>query len=189
MGKIKRLLLTGYKQHELGVFDEKHPGIKYIKKALENRLAPLIEDGLEWVILGGQLGVETWAAELLLELKTEHPQLKYAIITPFLNQEQKWNDQKKEKYEMICKHADFLTSVTKKPYEAPWQMIERNKFVIRNTDGMLLVYDEENEGSPKFIKELAQKYAETHDYSILTISADDLQLVAEEEQQNQWPDY
>ena len=183
---IKRLVITGYKQHELGVFDDKHPGIAFIKKALINRLLPLIDDGLEWVILSGQLGVETWAAEVIIELKATHPQLKYAIITPFLEQEKKWNDTKKEKYQMICEKADFHTSVTKKPYEAPWQMIEKNKLVIRNSDGLLIVYDEENEGSPKFMKNLALKYAELHDYEILSISADDLQMIAEEEQQSQW---
>jgi len=185
---IKRLVLTGYKQHELGVFDEKHPGIKYIKKALENRLIPLVDDGLEWIILSGQLGVETWAAELIIEMKTTYSQLKYAIITPFLEQDQKWNESKREKYRMICEKADFHTSVTKRPYEGPWQMIEKNKFIIRNSDGLLIVYDEENEGSPKFLKELAVKYGEKHDYPILSITADDLQLVAEEEQQNLWPD-
>lgn len=186
---IKRLVITGYKQHELGVFDEKHPGIVYIKKALENQLLPLLDDGLEWVIISAQLGVETWAAELVIELKNTYPQLQYAIITPFLEQEQKWNEAKKEKYRMICGKADFQTSVTKRPYEGPWQMIEKNKFVIRNSDGLLIVYDEENEGSPKFMKNLATQYAERHDYRIISISADDLQMIAEEEMQNQWPEF
>ncbi|WP_017378700.1 SLOG family protein [Paenisporosarcina sp. TG-14] len=183
---IKRLVITGYKQHEIGVFDDKHPGVGYIKKALENHLIQLIEDGLEWVILSGQLGVETWAAELVIELKETYPELKYAIITPFLEQEKNWNDTKKEKYHMICAKADFQTSVTKKPYEGASQFIEKNKFIIRNSDGLLIIYDEENEGSPKFMKELALKYAERQDYHIISISADDLQMIAEEEQQNNW---
>lgn len=183
---IKRLVITGYKQHEIGVFDDKHPGVGYIKKALENHLIQLIEDGLEWVILSGQLGVETWAAELVIELKETYPELKYAIITPFLEQEKNWNDTKKEKYQMICAKADFHTSVTKKPYEGASQFIEKNKFIIRNSDGLLIIYDEENEGSPKFMKELALKYAERQDYHIISISADDLQMIAEEEQQNNW---
>lgn len=183
---IKRLVITGYKQHEIGVFDDKHPGVGFIKKALENRLLELIDDGLEWVILSGQLGVETWAAQLVIELKQSFPELKYAIITPFLEQEKNWNENKKETYQTICANADFQTSVTKKPYEGPWQFIEKNKFIIRNSDGLLIIYDEENEGSPKFMKELAMKYAEKNDYQIITISADDLQLVATEEQQNQW---
>lgn len=177
---IKRILVTGYKAHELGIFNDTHDGIPIIKKAIETQLRVLLEEGLEWVILGGQQGIETWTAELILELKDEYPQLKFAIITPFLEQEKNWNEQKKEKYERLLSQADYQTSVTKKPYEAPWQFIERNKFVVRNTDGMLIIYDEENEGSPKFIKKLAEQYAEKNDYRVITIDAYDLQLIAEE---------
>lgn len=185
---IKRLIITGYKPHELGVFDDKHPGVSYIKKALRAQLLSLLDDGLEWVIVSGQLGVETWAIEEVIELKQTYPHLKYAIITPFLDQEKNWNDIKKEKYQTLLAKADFQVSVTKKPYEGPWQFIEKNKFIIRNSDGLLIVYDVENEGSPKFLREEAIKYADVNDYRIISITADDLQLVAEEDQQNKWSD-
>jgi uncharacterized phage-like protein YoqJ len=183
---IKRLVVTGYKMHELGIFDDKNPGIRYIKKALENRFRALIDDGLEWIILSGQLGVETWAAEVVMELKEEFPELKYAILTPFIDQEKRWNEAKQEKYEEILHHADFHRSLTNIPYEAPWQFIEKNKFFMRNSDGILIVYDEETDGSPKFIKKEAERYAEKNDYLVLTISADDLRVAAEEEQMNEW---
>ena len=180
------MVVTGYKPHELGIFDDKHPGIHFIKKALENRLVSLLDDGLEWVIISGQLGIETWAAEIVIELKKEHTGLKYAIITPFKEQEKNWNDMKKEKYHTIVALADYHVSLTSKPYEAPWQFIEKDKFFMRNSDGILIVYDEENEGSPKFVKKAAEKYAERTDYQVLTITADDLQVIAEEEQMDNW---
>jgi len=183
---LKRLVITGYKQHELGIFDDKNPGIRIIKKSLENRLRALIDEGLEWVILSGQLGVETWAAEVVLEMKKEFPDLKYAVLTPFLEQEKNWNETKQEKYQMIIDKADFHRSLTNKPYEAPWQFIEKNKFFLRNSDGILIVYDEETEGSPKFIKQEAERYAEKNDYAVLSITGDDLRLVTEEEQMDEW---
>ena len=183
---MKRLIVTGYKQHELGIFDDKNPGIRFIKKALENRFRTLIEEGLEWVIVSGQLGVETWAAEVVLELKKEFPELKYALLTPFLEQEKKWNETKQEKYREIQEKADFYRSLTSKPYEAPWQFIEKNKFFMRNSDGILIVYDEETDGSPKFIKKEAERYAEKTEYQVMTITADDLRVVTEEEQYNDW---
>lgn len=183
---LKRLVVTGYKQHELGIFDDKNPGIRFIKKALENRFRALIDEGLEWVIVSGQLGVETWAAEVVLDMKEEFPELKYALLTPFLDQEKKWNEAKQEKYEEIQAMADFHRSLTSKPYEAPWQFIEKNKFFLRNSDGILIVYDEETDGSPKFIKKEAERYAEQHDYQIMLITADDLRVVTEDEQYNEW---
>ena len=48
---MKSLYITGYRPHELGIFNDKHPGVAIIKAAIENQLRPLIEDGLEWVII------------------------------------------------------------------------------------------------------------------------------------------
>ena len=183
---MKSIYVTGYRAHELGVFNDKHPGIPVIKKALHDQLTLLCEDGLEWVIVSGQLGVEHWATEVVLELKEQYLNLKYSIITPFLEQEKNWNDQKKEKYALMTMQADFVTSVTKRPYEAPWQFTEKDKFIIQNTDGMLLIYDEENEGSPKYVKRLVEKYQESHEYTLIQLNAYDLQLVAEELQQQDW---
>lgn len=177
---IKSLYVSGYRPHELGIFNEKHPGSAIIKKAIENELRALIDDGLEWVVISGQQGVETWTAEVVIQLKKEFPQLKYSIITPFLDIEKNWNEQKQEKFFYIQSQADFVTSVTKKPYEAPWQFIEKDKFIIQNTDALLLVYDEDHEGSPKYVKRLAEKYMEQYDYILHTITSYDLQVIAEE---------
>ncbi|MFS0574686.1 DUF1273 domain-containing protein [Sporosarcina sp. 179-K 3D1 HS] len=179
---LKRLVITGYKQHELGIFDEKHPGIRFIKKAIEKRLLSFLDEGLEWVLISGQLGVETWAAEVVLDLKREYPALQLAVMPPFLEQEKNWNESKQEAYHAIVAQADFYKPLTNKPYEAPWQFSEKDKFFLRNSDGLLIVYDEENEGSPKFVKRMADQFAEKTDYEVFSITADDLQVVAEEEQ-------
>lgn len=183
---MKRVVVTGYKQHELGIFDNSHPGIKIIKKALRSQLLALLSEGLEWVIVSGQLGVEMWTTEVIIDLQEQYPELKYAVISPFLDQSQNWNEMNQEKYEAMLIHADYSVSLTSKPYEAPWQFSEKDKFLIRNSDGMILVYDEENEGSPKFIKKLVQQYMENNAYKLLTITADDLNFIAEEQQLNEW---
>lgn len=179
---IKRLLVSGYKPHELGIFNDKHPGIAVIRRAITGRIRGLLEDeGLEWVIVSGQPGVETWAAEAAYELRRkEYPGLKVAVITPFLEQEKNWNDSKKLAYESIIAKADFTTVLMNRPYEGPWQFSERDKFLLRNSDGLLLVYDEENEGSPKWLRKLALPAAEQGHYELLTISAEDLNFAAEE---------
>ncbi|WP_040229117.1 SLOG family protein [Bhargavaea cecembensis] len=183
---LKRLVVTGYKPHELGIFNDKHPGIPVIRRALADRIRGLLEEGLEWVIISGQPGVETWAAETAFELQEEYPSLQVAIILPFLNQEEKWNDAKKAAFESIMAQADFTTVLTKRPYEAPWQFSERDKFLLRNSDGILIIYDEDNEGSPKWMKRLAGQRADAGDYEVLTINAEDLQLAAEDMQAEKW---
>lgn len=180
---MNRVLITGYKATELGIFSQKHPGIEIIKKAIKKQLIALLDEGLEWIIVSGQWGVEIWAAEAVLELKKEHTSLRLAVITPFLEQEEKWNDQKKELYTSILKRADYVNSVTKSKYDGPWQFKEKDKFLLRNSDGLILIYDEENEGSPKYIKAQAEQLAMTTSYTIYQINGYDLQSIAEDEQQ------
>ena len=183
---INKVAITGYKAQELGIFQEEHPGVRVIQQALEEKLRSLIEQGLEWVLLSGQLGVETWAADVVISLQKEFPQLHFAIVTPFLEQEKNWNDAKKEKYQEIMQHANFTSSITNRPYEAPWQFVEKNKWFLTHSDALLIVYDDENEGSPKYMYELAQKYMENHAYECIKIDAYDLQMIAEEIQMKEW---
>jgi len=186
---LKRLFVSGYKAHELGIFNEKNPGLAIIKTALKRELVRFLEEELEWVIISGQLGVEMWAAEIVLELKKEYPHLKLAVITPFLNQEEKWKEETQDYYRNIVMQADYINSVYQTPYQGVWQLGEKDKFLLSNSDGILLVYDEENEGSPKFLSKLAAKKAETGDYQLFRINAYDLQTIAEEQQQELYNDY
>ena len=115
-----------------------------------------------------------------------YPELKYAIITPFIEQDKNWNDLNKEKYRMLVAKADYHVSLTSIPMKLRGNILEKDKFLMRNSDGMLIVYDSENEGSPKFIKKQADRHAESSDYRVLTITADDLNVIAEEEQMKEW---
>lgn len=183
---IEKVFITGYKPQELGIFKNNHPGVPYIKKAIENRLIPLIEDGLKWVIITGQLGVELWAAEMVIELKKEYPELKLMVLTPFLNQEKNWKEETQIYYNSVVSKADFINSITKTEYIAPWQFSLKNKFVLDNTEATILLYDDERESVSKYIKEEAEKRVENEGYELFIINSYDLQMVVEEEQQKNW---
>jgi uncharacterized phage-like protein YoqJ len=133
------------------------------------------------VIISGQMGVELWAAEVVFDLQMEYSDLKLAILTPFLNQESKWNETNKEYYEFILSQADFVDSITKREYESPVQFRQKNEFLVSKSDGLLLLFDEEKEGSPKYLLETARKKQELTSYFIGFITFSDLQLVVEEE--------
>ena len=92
---VKIATISGYKPYELGIFKQDHPAIPYIKRAIKEQLIVLLDEGLKWVIISGQLGTELWAAEVVYELREqeEYNHLQLAVITPFLEQESKWNEQ------------------------------------------------------------------------------------------------
>ncbi len=178
---VKVLAVTGYKPHELGIFDEKHIGITYIKKVLRKRLISFIEDGLEWVIISGQLGVELWCGEVVLELKFEYPQLKLAILTPFYQQEKNWNEKKKEQYQTILQQADFVDSITKREYENPSQLRLKNQFIIEKSDGLLVIYDDDKLGSPSYYLTYAKVRSEACNYQIFYIYPEEIELAYQDD--------
>ena len=178
------LLVTGYRAHELGIFDNKHQGIPYIKKALAGRLIPLIEDGVDWVITPGQYGVDLWACEVVLELKRQYPQLKLGIITAHANPEEKWKEDKQNEYRRIVAGADYYGAVSNAPYDGGWQFRARDDLLFRKSDAILLFYDEDAaEGSGKFVKERAVKLHAEGDYGLYLMLAEEIQNIADEENQ------
>lgn len=184
MGKV--VFVTGYKAHELGIFDQNHEGIKYIKKALQVRLLTLLDEGMEWVLITGQPGVELWAAQVIFDLQEEYPNLKLGVLLPYLNQEEKWKDSVKELYEEILLQADYVEAISKKPYEGPWQLKLKNQFIVSKSDEMLILYDDEKDGSPKYSWFEGKKKQGKQDYPIHQITFWDLQSLIDEAQ---WEEY
>ncbi|MBS4209805.1 DUF1273 domain-containing protein [Bacillus sp. FJAT-50079] len=178
---LKVVAITGYKSFELGIYKNSDPAVQYIKKLLSRQIAQLAEEGLEWVIISGQQGVELWGAEALIALQDQYPDLKLAVITPFLHQEEKWNEDNQQLYEKVIAHADYVASLSKQPYTAPWQFRNKNQFFLEKTNGAIILYDEEKEGSPKYYYQLAQNYREKQPYEIRTIDFYDLQAIVDED--------
>ncbi|MDO3408238.1 DUF1273 domain-containing protein [Saccharibacillus sp. CPCC 101409] len=180
---MKNLLVTGYRASELGIFNQKHPGIPFIREAIKRRLIPLIEEGLEWVITPGQYGVDLWACEAVIELKKEYPQLRLSVLAAFANMDEKWSDEKKEYWQELLKGIDYYGLVSKEPYSGPWQFKARDALLLRKTGGMLLVYDDEAApGSPRYFKEDAEKMRDGEGYLLIQITPEDIQSVADDMQ-------
>jgi uncharacterized phage-like protein YoqJ len=179
---IKVLTVSGYKAHELGIFKNDHKAVVFIKKALKQRLIPLIEEGLEWVVISGQLGVELWCAEVVYELQQDYPEIRLAVLTPFLEQESRWKEETREYYENILIQADFVEAITKRPYDNPGQLKMKNQYLIEKSDGLLLLYDDGRPGSPKFYFDEATKKKERDPrYEIIMITFDDLNFLIQDE--------
>ena len=184
MGKV--VFVTGYKAHELGIYNQNHEGIKYIKKALISRFTALLDEGLEWVLITGQPGVELWAGQVVFDLQEEYPELKLGVLLPYLNQEENWKEPVKELYEEVLLQADYVEAISKKPYEGPWQLKLKNQFIVDKSDEMLILYDEEKDASPKYSWFEGKKKQNKREYPINQITFWDLQSLIDEEQ---WEDY
>ncbi|WP_091271139.1 DUF1273 domain-containing protein [Alteribacillus persepolensis] len=177
---MKVLAVTGYKPQEMGIFKPHADEIMYIKETLKKRLIAFLEEGLEWVVISGQPGVEQWAAETVLSLKESWDTLKLAVLPPFLEQDNIWPEHLQEAYQRIINKADFTEAISKKPYDNPGQLRAKNDFIISKTDALLILYSEEQEGTPRYYLQAAERKAKYHHYPIYRITPDELQETVED---------
>ncbi|HLR79240.1 MAG TPA: DUF1273 domain-containing protein [Bacillota bacterium] len=176
---MKVLTVTGYKSMELNLFQESDPRIKFIKGAIKKRLIPFLEEGVEWVIVSGQMGVEMWAAEVVLKLQDVYP-IQLGIIPPFRNQDARWPDSLKAKYHHLLQACDFTQPIYEDDYKGPYQFQAKNKWFVSKSDGCLILMDEEFPGSNRFFYREAKRAAEAGDYNIYLITPFDVEDVVNE---------
>ncbi|QDP40420.1 SLOG family protein [Radiobacillus deserti] len=153
---MKIVTVTGYKPFELNIYKANDPRIKIIKETLRKRLIALVEDGLEWVLVSGQMGVELWTCQVIMDLQATYD-IKIGVIPPFENQESRWPESYQMEYEEISMQADFFQPLYQSEYKGPFQFKARDKWLIEKSDGCLVLTDEEFPGSTKYFIEEAKK--------------------------------
>jgi len=152
---MKILTVTGCKPMELSIFSEEDPRIEFVKKAIEKRLIGFIEEGLEWVLISGQMGVEIWTAEVVLDLKEKYD-INIGIIPQFENQEIRWPEPLQHKYQELMFTADFFQPIYNGDYKGPYQFRARDMWLVDKSDGAIMLMDEEYPGSAGYFHEAAK---------------------------------
>lgn len=182
---MQRVWITGYRAFELGVWSDKEPKFKVISYALERLIKQALEEGLTWVITGGQMGIEQWAAQTALKLKADYPELKVAMMTPFMDFGSQWKDENRTNLSLLTSQVDFTASVSDHGYSSPQQLRNYQEFMLSHTDGAILVYDVDNEGKSRYDYDALVKWQEQHaDYAVTIVDFDQLQEFSYEFEEN-----
>lgn len=173
---MKILHITGYKPMELNIFSENDKRIQIIKKALEKRITSFIEEGLEWVVISGQMGVELWTGEVVLDLKKDYD-INLGVFPPFEDQESRWPENLQHKYQELQFIADHFRTIYEGGYRGPFQFKARDKWIVSKCDGSLILMDDEHPGSTVYFHKVAE---EASNYPIHYITPFDLDDIVEE---------
>ena len=173
-----RLWVSGYRSYELGVFKLDDPKIEVLKYCLRKIFIQNADLGLEWIISGGQLGIEQWALEEAVSFTQEYIGIKTALMYPYTEFSKNWQEDKQIHLAQLEQQVDFCASVSKRPYSSPLQ--------LKHTDKAVLIYDQEHPGKPKFDYEAIKRYQQAHAYELEVIDMYQLQDEAEQylEQKN-----
>lgn len=181
---LSRLWITGYRSYEIGAFNEQDPKVTVVKMAIKSALEQAINDGVDWIISGGQLGVEQWSLQVAADLKKQYPdEFKTAMMLPFQNFGNQWGETNQAILTHTKLQIDFQATVSNQEYQSPKQLRNYQEFMLSHTDEAILIYDLESPGKPKYDYEAILGYNETHSYPYQLITFDDLQETAEEYQE------
>lgn len=113
-----------------------------------------IKNGYRFFGSGGALGFDMLAAQAVLELKEEYPEIRLILVLPCLSQAKYWKIEDMRKYEQIKKDADKIVYVSKE-YNRDC-MFKRNRHLIDNSS-LCICYLKKETGGTAYTVEYAKK--------------------------------
>jgi uncharacterized phage-like protein YoqJ len=177
---MKTVVVTGHKKHEIGLWNEKHSAFPYLKTAYKQKMVQVIEEGAEWFLSSGAQGLELYAAEWVLQLKEDYPQVKLAMLLPYYGQEQNWKEEAKEQYQQVLSHADYINYISKREYSHPWQLSQKNRYLIEQSDGLITFFNGVERTHPWYYIMEAKKIQEQSDYKLMIMDPEELQMLVDD---------
>ena len=127
-----------------------------LQKRLKETVQRLIEEaGVVNFIAGGALGFDTLAAEAVLALKKEYPQIRLLLALPCPEQTRAWKREDIARYERILAACDKHVYVSDR-YTAQC-MHERNRFLVDHSAFCIAYLEDGAKGGTAYTVAYAQK--------------------------------
>ena len=145
-------------------YDETASDCVLLKKVLLEQITELTNKGVTEFISGMALGVDIWAAQMVLDLKKENPLVKLCCALPCDNQEKMWPSFVKKQYHSILEQADKVIHVGREYTNEC--MLARNRYMVDHATILLAVYN----GKRRSGTGMTVNYAESKHRKIITIS-------------------
>lgn len=147
---------TGHRPQSLPFgFNEQHPDCVAIKESLKGEIIHCIESGATDFITGMALGVDMWAAEAVIALKSKYPNIRLIAAIPCPNQAQHWNKESVKRYEGILARCDEQVLVSETYFTGCMHV--RNKYMVDHSDTVIAVYNQSESGGTASTVRYAKK--------------------------------
>lgn len=148
---MKSCAFTGHRPQNLPFgFREDDERCAALKEILKNQIVSLITDeSVTHFISGMALGVDMYAAEIVLELKKTYPGITLESAIPCETQAAKWNVAMRERYYGIAAQCDKETLL--QTHYTPDCMDKRNRYMVDHADYIIAVWDGKPSGTGKTV--------------------------------------
>lgn len=103
-----------------------------ISARLEEKILKLAGFGVTRFFTGGNLGFDTLAAQTVLRVREENPEVRLVLVLPSRDQAAKWPARAVEMYEGIKAQADDVIYTSESAGRG--HMLKRNRFMVDESD-------------------------------------------------------
>lgn len=125
-------------------YSEDYSLCKKIKRAMLEQFKRLYdEQGVRQYYVGGALGVDMWAGELILRLKEQpgYGDIELVVVLPFEGHDAKWDERSKYRMAFLLRMCSDCVVIGKEDCRESY--IKRNCYMVDHADYLVAVYDNE----------------------------------------------
>lgn len=156
---------TGHRLQKLPFrFNESDPRCVQLKNILLSEIERMItENDVTHFISGMAIGVDMFAAEIVLELRSRYPGITLEAAIPCDGQDARWIEPLRERYRKLLTLCDKITQ-TEKRYTAEC-MHKRNRYMVDSSEYAIAVWDGNPSGTGvtvRYAKEKQKKLTVIH---------------------------
>jgi uncharacterized phage-like protein YoqJ len=153
----KTCCFTGHRPQSLpSGFNEGSPQCIALKEAMQKEIVKMIEENVVTHFISGMaIGVDLYAAQIVLDLKKRYPYLILECALPCETQANKWREKYREQYFDILAECD-KTTLLQTHYTADC-MQKRNEYMISNSDFVIAIWNGSPSGTGKTVKYAQEK--------------------------------
>lgn len=119
--------------------------LESVTQRLRDAVIASIKDGYLYFGAGGALGFDTLAAQTVLNLKKDYPQIKLILVLPCKTQARGWKQEDIEEYNRIMKAADKVVYTSQDYYSGC--MHKRNRHLVDNSSRCICFLNEKTGGT------------------------------------------
>ena len=138
---------TGHRPQNLPFrFNDTDERCLRLKAELRKLIVQMIEQkNVTHFISGMALGIDTYAAEIVLDLKSQFPFISMECALPCETQAAKWSERYRNRYFGIVAQCDKETLL--QTHYTPDCMQKRNRYMVEHADLILAVWDGQPSGT------------------------------------------
>jgi uncharacterized phage-like protein YoqJ len=172
MSLLSSCAFTGHRPQHFGFgYNGDDEKCVKLKAVLREQIEKLIAGGVTDFYSGMALGVDEWAAEIVLSIKKEYPCIRLTAVRPCETQADAWTAEQRERHYNALTECDSVVTLQSKYTRSC--MFERNRYLVDHAEHLLAVYDGGSKGGTAY----TVRYARQKERRITIISPDTLDVI------------